>query len=44
MYPTPPDEAERLKLLHALHLQDTPAEPVFDSITRLVAQILNVPT
>ena len=42
-YPTPPDEAERLELLHALNLLDTPAEPVFDRITRLVAQILNVP-
>ena len=42
-YPTPPDEAERLALLHALNLLDTPAEPVFDRITRLVAQILNVP-
>lgn len=42
-YPTPPDEAERLELLHALNLLDTPAEPVFDRITRLVAHILNVP-
>jgi diguanylate cyclase (GGDEF)-like protein/PAS domain S-box-containing protein len=42
-YPTPPDEAERLELLRALNLLDTPAEPVFDRITRLVAHILNVP-
>lgn len=42
-YPIPPDEAERLELLHALNLLDTPAEPVFDRITRLVAHILNVP-
>lgn len=41
--PTPPDETERLNLLHALDLLDTPAEPVFDRITRLAAQILNVP-
>lgn len=41
-YPIPPDETERLNLLHALDLLDTPAEPVFDRITRLVAQILNV--
>ena len=42
-YPIPSDEAERLELLHALNLLDTPAEPVFDRITRLVAQILDVP-
>lgn len=42
-YPIPSDEAERLELLHALNLLDTPAEPVFDRITRLVAHILNVP-
>lgn len=42
-YPTPPDEAQRLNVLHALNLLDTPAEAVFDRITRLAAQILNVP-
>ena len=42
-YPIPPDEAERLKLLQALNLLDTPAEPAFDRITRLVAHILQVP-
>ena len=42
-YPIPPDEAKRLHLLHALNLLDTPAEPVFDRITRLAAKILNVP-
>jgi len=42
-YPTPPNESERLNLLHALNLLDTPDEPVFDRITRLVARILNVP-
>jgi len=42
-YPIPSDESERLNLLHALNLLDTPDEPVFDRITRLVARILNVP-
>lgn len=42
-YPTPPDEAERLNLLHALNILDTPSEEVFDRITRLVARILDVP-
>jgi diguanylate cyclase len=42
-YPTPSNEEERLNLLHALNLLDTQAEPVFDRITRLVAQILKVP-
>jgi len=42
-YPTPPDETERLNVLHALNLLDTPTEGVFDRITRLVAQVLNVP-
>jgi diguanylate cyclase len=42
-YPIPPDETERLNVLHALDLLDTPAEPIFDRITRLVSQVLNVP-
>ncbi len=42
-YPTPPDEVQRLNVLHALNLLDTPAEAVFDRITRLAAQVLNVP-
>lgn len=42
-YPIPPDEAERLHLLHALRILDTPSEEVFDRITRLVARILDVP-
>ncbi|MBL0559238.1 PAS domain S-box protein [Aeromonas caviae] len=42
-YPTPPDEAERLNLLHALNILDTPSEEFFDRITRLVALILDVP-
>ena len=39
----PSDEIERLALLHALGLLDTPAEPAFDLITRLVALTLQVP-
>ena len=39
----PPDEAERIALLHALDLLDTPAEPAFDLITSLVALTLQVP-
>lgn len=39
----PLDESERLFLLHALDLLDTPAEPNFDRLTRLVATTLQVP-
>ncbi|ACT51678.1 sensor domain-containing diguanylate cyclase [Methylovorus glucosotrophus] len=39
----PPDEAERIAMLHALGLLDTDPEPVFDRITQLVALTLNVP-
>ena len=39
----PSDENERLALLYALDLLDTPAEPAFDRITRLVARTLQVP-
>jgi diguanylate cyclase (GGDEF)-like protein/PAS domain S-box-containing protein len=39
----PPDETERLALLHSLDLLDTPAEPAFDLVTRLVALTLDVP-
>lgn len=39
----PSDEIERLALLRALDLLDTPAEPAFDLITRLVALTLQVP-
>ena len=42
-YPIPQDEAERLNLLHALNILDTPSEEAFDRITRLVAHILDVP-
>jgi len=36
-------ESTRIKLLHALHLLDTDPEPVFDRVTRLLAQTLDVP-
>ena len=39
----PPDETERLALLHALDLLDTPAEPVFDRVVRLASRLLGVP-
>ncbi|MGG7603593.1 PAS domain S-box protein [Massilia sp. BKSP1R2A-1] len=41
--PLPPDELDRLSLLDALALLDTPPEPVFDRITRLASRLLNVP-
>lgn len=39
----PRDEHERLALLHALDLLDTPAEPVFDRVVRLASRLLDVP-
>jgi diguanylate cyclase (GGDEF)-like protein/PAS domain S-box-containing protein len=39
----PPDELERLGLLKSLELLDSPAEPEFDRITRLLSRVLNVP-
>ena len=42
-YPIPPNENERLNVLHALNLLDTPPEEVFDRITRIVARVLDVP-
>ncbi|MEF9672538.1 hypothetical protein QNM99_10455 [Pseudomonas sp. PCH446] len=36
-------EVGRLKLLRALEVLDTAAEPVFDRITRLLATTLEVP-
>jgi len=39
----PPDELDRLSLLDALALLDTPPEPVFDRITRLASRLLGVP-
>ena len=41
--PLPSDEAERLALLRALALLDTPSEPVFDRVTRLAGRLLDVP-
>src|SRR5688500_5494807 len=40
---TPPDEAERLRLLETLDLLDTDVEEVFDRVTRLVSRLLKVP-
>lgn len=39
----PANENERIALLHALDILDSPAEPTFDRITRLVARTLRVP-
>ncbi len=41
--PPAPNEEERLALLHALDLLDTPPEPVFDLITRMTAEAIGVP-
>ncbi|UVW26847.1 PAS domain S-box protein [Massilia sp. H6] len=41
--PLPPDELDRLSLLDALDLLDTPPEPVFDRVTRLASHMLGVP-
>ena len=41
--PLPIDELERLAALRALKILDTPAETVFDHITRLAAHLLHVP-
>ena len=41
--PLPPDELDRLSILDALHLLDTPPEPVFDRVTRLASRLLDVP-
>jgi diguanylate cyclase (GGDEF)-like protein/PAS domain S-box-containing protein len=43
LYPIPADEPERLQLLHALAILDTPPDEVFDRITRLVSRLLKVP-
>ncbi len=42
--PFPPNEKERLELLHELELLDSPPEAQFDRITRLAARALSVPT
>ncbi|SAK82777.1 diguanylate cyclase [Caballeronia catudaia] len=41
--PLPADEARRLHLLRSLDLLDTPQEEVFDRVTRVVAELLDVP-
>ncbi|SAK83093.1 diguanylate cyclase [Caballeronia temeraria] len=41
--PLPADEAKRLQLLRSLELLDTPQEDVFDRVTRVVAELLQVP-
>lgn len=38
-----PDEQQRLDALHSLKLLDTPPEPEFDRITKLLARSLQVP-
>jgi diguanylate cyclase (GGDEF)-like protein/PAS domain S-box-containing protein len=43
-YPILSDEEARLAALYELALLDTPEEPAFDRVTRLVTQLLNVPT
>lgn len=43
-YPILPDEEARLAALYELALLDTPEEPAFDRVTRLVTQLLDVPT
>lgn len=42
-YPIAPDEDARLAALYELELLDTPDEPAFDRVTRLVAKLLSVP-
>ncbi len=39
----PLNEAERLAMLHSLELLDSPSEPTFSAIVRLVATTLDVP-
>src|ERR1043166_10192254 len=41
--PLPPNEKERLAALRRYAILDTPEEPAFDRITRLVATLLKVP-
>ncbi len=42
-YPIPSNEKERLAKLYQYEILDTEAEEVFDNLTKLVAQILDVP-
>jgi diguanylate cyclase (GGDEF)-like protein/PAS domain S-box-containing protein len=41
--PRPANEAARLRMLRSLGILDTPAEEVFDRVTRVVSQLLHVP-
>ncbi len=41
--PLPPNEHERLQALRQFEILDTPPEAAFDRITRLAAQLFNVP-
>lgn len=41
--PVPANEARRLRALRRLNILDTPAEEVFDEVTRLCAEMLDVP-
>lgn len=41
--PKPLNEEARLRLLRSLDILDTPAEEVFDRVTRVLAQLLDVP-
>ncbi|WP_250453032.1 PAS domain S-box protein [Caballeronia sp. ATUFL_M2_KS44] len=41
--PLPPDETERLRVLHRLAILDTAPEEAFDRITRVLAHMLGVP-
>lgn len=41
--PIPTNEGRRMRALRRLNLLDTPAEEVFDEITRLSAELLDVP-
>ena len=41
--PLPPDEAERLRSLHALEVLDSESEPLFDALTRAAAIATGMP-
>jgi diguanylate cyclase (GGDEF)-like protein/PAS domain S-box-containing protein len=41
--PIPVDDAKRVLALHSAQILDTPEEEVFDRITRVATQLLNVP-
>ncbi|MBA1180071.1 diguanylate cyclase [Pseudomonas psychrotolerans] len=42
--PYPPNEGDRLRFLRSLEVLDTAAEESFDRVTRVVAELLQVPT